>query len=105
MEPNSEDNYVVIKKNDKEVTSDEVSLSLILEDIFEKYKALSANINLTDRYNYLKIVLSQTPLRFRFTTSGSVTMRNESLDYLIRLLEGTEKPILKSNSYNLLSKE
>ena len=32
-------------------------------------------------------------------------MRNESLDYLIRLLKGTEKPILISNRHKLLSNE
>ena len=30
-------------------------------------------------------------------------MRNESLDHLIRLLEGTEKPILTPNSHKPLS--
>ena len=32
-------------------------------------------------------------------------MRNESLDYPIRLLEGTEKPILTPNSHKPLSNE
>ena len=32
-------------------------------------------------------------------------MRNESLDHLIRLLEGTEKPILTSYSHKPLSNE
>ena len=32
-------------------------------------------------------------------------MRNEWLDYLIRLLEGTEKPILIPNSHKLLFNE
>ena len=35
---------------------------------------------------------------------GSVAMRNKLLYYLIKLLKGTEKPILTVNSYEILSK-
>ena len=93
MELTSEDDYEVINKEDKEMSSDEEPLSPILEVLFEKYKALSTNVNLTDGYNNLRIVPSQTSLPFCFTTSSPISMRNELLDYLIRLLERTEKPI------------
>ena len=85
------------------MSSDEEPLSRIPEELFEKYKTPSTNVNLTDRYNNLQIVPSQTSLLFRFTTSSSVTMRTESLDHLIRLLEGTEKLILTPNSHKPLS--
>ena len=71
-----EDNYKVIKKEDKEVSSDEEPLSPTPEELFEKYKAPSTNVNLTDGYHNLGIVPSQTPLPFCFTTSSPVTMRN-----------------------------
>ena len=105
MELNSEDDYEVIKKEGKEVSPDEEPLSPILEELFGKYKAPSTNVNLTGGYNNLRIVPSQTPLQFRVTTSSPVTMRNESLDHLIRLLEWTEKPILTPNSHKQLSNE
>ena len=85
------------------MSSDEEPLSRIPEELFEKYKTPSTNVNLTDRYNNLQIVPSQTSLLFRFTTSSPVTMRNELLDHLISLLEGTEIPIPIPNSHKLLS--
>ena len=103
MELNTEDDYEVIKKEDKDVSSDEEPLSPIPEELFVKYKAPSNNVNLTDWYRNLRIVPSQTPLPFSFTTSSPVTMRNESLDHHLRLLEEAEKPILASNSYKPLS--
>ena len=105
MEVTSEDDNKVIKKEDKDVSSDEDLLCLILEKLFERYKALSTNVNLTNGYNQLPIGPSHTPLPFRFTTSSPVTMRNESLDYLIELLEGTENPIGIQNSHKPLSNE
>ena len=105
MEVISEDDYEIIKKEDKKVSSDEEPLSPILEELFKKYKAPSTNVHLTDRYYDLQIVLSQTPLQFCFTASSPVTIRNESLDYLIRLLEGTEKPILTPNNHKPLFNE
>ena len=105
MEVTSEDDYQVIKKEDKKMSSDEEPLSPIPEKLFEKYKAPSTNVNLTDGNNNLHIVLSQTPLPFRFTTSSPVRMKNVSLDHLIRLLEGNEKPILTLNSHKRLSNE
>ena len=77
----------------------EEPLSLMPEELFAKVKALSTNGNLTDEYNNLRIVPSLTTLPFRFTTSSHVIMRNESLDHHIRLLEGTEKPMLTPNSH------
>ena len=99
MEVKSEDNYEVIKKENKEVSSDEEPLSPSAGEIFEKYKAPSTNVNLTDGYNNLQIVPSQNPLLFHFTTSSSVTMRNKSLDHLVKLLERTKKTILTPNSH------
>ena len=87
------------------MSSDKEPLSPIPEELFEKYKATSTHIKLTDGYNKLRIVPSQTPLLFRFTTSSPSTMRNESLDHLIRQLEGTEKPILTQNSHKPLYNE
>ena len=78
--------YKVIKKQDKEVSLEEEPLSPIADELLENCKAPSSNVNLTDRYNNLEILPSQTPLAFCFTTSSPVTMRNESLDYHIRLL-------------------
>ena len=105
MEVPSKDDYQVIKKEDKEVSSDEEPLSPVQEKVFKKYEAPSTNVNLTDRYNNLRIVRSQTPLRFRFTTSNPVMLRNEGLDHLIRLLEGTKKPILTTNTHKPLSNQ
>ena len=105
MQLTSEDDYEVIKTEDKEVSSDEEPLSPIPEELFVKYQAPSTNINLTDGYNNLRIVPSQTQLPFRFTTSSPVPMRNESLDYVIRLWEGTEKPVLTLHSHKPLSNE
>ena len=51
MELTSEDDYEVIKKKDKEVSSDEEPLSPMPEKLFKKYKAPSTNVNLTNRYN------------------------------------------------------
>ena len=85
MERNSKDNYEVIKKEDKQMSLDEEALSPVAKELFEKYKAPSTNVNVTDAYNNLRIVPSQIPLPFHFTTSSPVTMRNESLDHLIRL--------------------
>ena len=105
MQLTSEDDYEIIKKEDKELSSDQEPLSPILEELFEKYKAPSTNVNLTDAYNNLRIVPSQNLLPFRFTTSSPVTMRHESLDHLIRRLEQTEKPILTPNSHKPYSNE
>ena len=93
------------KREYKEVFGDEGPLSPIAEEIFVKYQVHSTNGNLTDGYNNLQIVPSQISLPFCFTTSSPVTMRNKSQDYLIRLLEGTEQPILLLNSDKLLSNE
>ena len=103
MEVASEDDYEVIKEENNEVSSDEEPLSPIPEQLFENYKTPSTNVNLTDWYNKVQIVPSQTLLPFCFTTSSPVTMRTESLDHLIRLLERTEKPILIPNSHKLLA--
>ena len=73
----SEDNYKVIKKEDKKVSSDEEPLASIVEELFGKYKAPSTNIYVTGRYNNLWIVPSGYILLFRFTTSGPVTIRNK----------------------------
>ena len=97
------DHYEIIKKKDKKLSTDEEPLSTILEELFEKYKAPSTNVNLTDGNNTLRIVPFLTPLLFRFTRSSLVTMRNGSLDNLIRLLEETEKPILTLNSHKPFS--
>ena len=51
-----------MENEDKEVSSDKELLSAILEELFEKYKARSTDINLTDVYNNLQIIPSQTPL-------------------------------------------
>ena len=87
------------------MSSDEEPLSPILEELFEKYKAPSTNVNFTNTYYKLRVVQSQVPFPFHFTTSSPVTIRNESLQYLIRILEESEKPILTSNSRKLLSNE
>ena len=58
MEVNSEYDYKVIKKEDKEVSSDEEPLSPIREKIFKKYKASSTDVNLTDWYKNLRIISS-----------------------------------------------
>ena len=87
------------------MSSDEEPLSPMLEELFENYKPSSINVNMTDGYNNLWIVLSQKTLPFHFSTSSSIMMSNESLDYLNRLLEGTEKPILTLNSQKPLSNE
>ena len=105
VELTSKDNYEVIKKENKEVSTNKEPQSTILEKPFQKYKASSTNSNLTDGYYSLWIVLYQTTLVFCFTTSSTVTIRYELLDYLIRQLEGTEKPILTANSYKPLSKK
>ena len=81
------------------MSSDREPLSSILEELFEKYKALAATVNLVNRYNKLWIVLSKYTLAFCFTTSSPVTMRYESLDSVINLLGRTEKIILTSNSH------
>ena len=57
--------------------SDEELFSPIREELFEKYKAPSTNVNLTDMYNNLLIAQSQTQLPFCFTTSSPATIRNE----------------------------
>ena len=49
MEQNREDDYQVIKKADKEVSSNEECLSPIPEEIFDKYKVPSTKVNQTDR--------------------------------------------------------
>ena len=74
MELNRKDDYHIIKKEDKEGSSDAEPSSPILEKLFEDYKALSANVNLTGRYNNLWIVPCQNTLPLRFTTSSPVTM-------------------------------
>ena len=102
MELNNEDNYKVIKKEDTEVSLKEKHLSPIPKELFKKYKALSTNVSITYGSNNLWKVPSQTPLYFRFTTSSPISMRNELLAYLSRLLEGTEKPILTPHSHKLL---
>ena len=104
-ELNSEDDYKVIKKEDKEVSSHEKPLSPIPEERFKKYKAPSTHVNPTDAYNNLRNVPSQTFLPFRFSTRSPITMRNELLDHIFSLLEGTEKPILIANSDKPLSNE
>ena len=58
MEVTSEDYYEVIKKEDKEVSSNEQHLSPMPRELLEKYKALSTNVNLTNGYNNLWIVRS-----------------------------------------------
>ena len=58
MEVTCEDDNKIIKKKDKEVSSDKEPLSPIPEELFEKYKAPSTNVNLTDGYNNLRIVPS-----------------------------------------------
>ena len=85
MQLTTEVDYKVIKKEDKEVSSDDKPMSLIPEELFERYKVPSININLTDMYNNVQIVPAQTPFQFHCTTSSSVTMRNGSLDHFIRL--------------------
>ena len=50
MELINKNEYKVIKKEDKEVSSEEEPLSPILEELFKKYKAPSNNVNVTDRY-------------------------------------------------------
>ena len=87
------------------MSSDKEPLPSIPEELFEKYKASSTNVNLTDRYKSQWIVPSQNPLLFCFTTSSPVTVRNESSDHLLRILEGTEKPIVTRNSHKPLSNE
>ena len=99
MEFTSEDDYKVIKKENKKMSSDEQSLSSMPEELFENYKAPSANVNLTDRYNNLWIELFQIPLPFRFTARNAVTIRNVLLDLLMRLLQGIEKPIVTPDSH------
>ena len=105
MELNSEYDYEVIKTCDKEVSSVEAPLSLISGQLFVKFTALCTNVSMIDRYYNLQLVLSQTLLLFRFTTSSTVTIRNEFLDFLIRLWEGTEKPMVILNSHKPLSNE
>ena len=105
MELNNKDDYKVIKKKDKEVSLDKELLSSILNKLFEKHKAPSTNVNLADGYNNLQIVPSKHALPFRFTASSSVTMRNKLLNSFIRLLEGTETPVLTPNRHKLLSNE
>ena len=58
MELTSEDDYNSIKKEDNEMSSDKGPLSAIRKDLFKNYKAPSTNVNLTDWYNNLQIVLS-----------------------------------------------
>ena len=72
IELTSEDNWEVIKKKDKKKSSNEDPLSSIPEELFEKYKVPSTNINLTDRDNNLQVVLSKTTLLFHFNTSVMV---------------------------------
>ena len=75
-----ENDYEVINKESKEVSSDEEPLSSILEKLFEKYKDNSTNINPRGGYHTLQVVPSQTLLPFHFTTSSPLTMRNKLLD-------------------------
>ena len=58
IEITSADEYEGIWKKDKEVSSDEEPLSSIAEGRFDKYKALSINNNLTNRYNNLQVIQS-----------------------------------------------
>ena len=58
MELTSKDDCQVINKEDKEVSTDEEPLFPVQEELFEKYKAPSTNVNLTDGYNNLQIVPS-----------------------------------------------
>lgn len=81
----------------------EEPLSPIPEEFFEKYKAPTTSVNFTKSYNTAQILQYQTLLPFRFTTGSPVTMRNEFLDYLIRIFLGTQKTILRLNGYELLS--
>ena len=53
MEITKEDNCEVIKMQNKEVSLGEVPLSPIPRKLFEKYKALSTNVNLMDGYHNL----------------------------------------------------
>ena len=85
------------------MSSNEVPLSFILGELFNKYKASYTNVNVTDVYINLRIVLSQTSLTFCFSTSNRVLMRNESINDLISLLDGIEEPILGQHSYKPLS--
>ena len=87
------------------MASEEETLSTIPKELFEQYKAPSINVNLTDGNNNLRIVPSQIILLFCFTTRRPVVIRNGSLYHLIRLLEGTEKPILTVNCHRLFSNE
>ena len=103
MELTSEADYELIRKEVKELSAKEEPLSSILEELLEKYKASSTNINIIDAYYILQVVLSQTRLPFCHTMSSPVAMGNDILDDLIKILEGTEKPILIPNSQNLLS--
>ena len=100
-----ENHSEIIKKNHKGVSSDDEPLTPITEERFDMYKGLSTNINLTDVYNNVRIVLSQNPLAFHFPASSLITMRNKLWDHLIRHLEGTEKAILTLNGHKPLSNE
>ena len=105
MEVTSKNDYKVIKKQCKKGSSNEYHLSPVPKELFVNYQVPSANINLTNVYNKLRIVLYQNPLPIGFTTSSPVTMGNESIYHLMALLEGTKKPILTGNSRKPLYNE
>ena len=99
----SEDDYKVIETEKQQVFLNTAQLSLILEQLFEKYKASSANVNMTDGCTTLSVVSSQAQFTFCYTTSSPIVMRNEWWDSFIRLLKWTHKRILTWNSHKLLS--
>ena len=59
MELSGEDDYEVIKKEEKEVCADEEPLSAILEELFRKHQASSTNVNLMDGYHNRQVVPSK----------------------------------------------
>ena len=81
------------------------TLSSMLEELCKTYKVPYINVNLIDVWNNLYIILSKTTLLFWFPTSSRMTMSNELLDYFIRRLELTKKPILTLSNRKLLSNE
>ena len=85
------------------MSSDKEPLSLIQEELFEKYKAYSTKVNLLDQYHNVQVVQSQCLLRFHFSTRSPVTKRNKCLDNLIRLLEELAQSILTPNRHKPLS--
>ena len=93
MELNSEDDYQVIKKQSKQLSSGEEPLSPTTEKPFKTCQVPCTCVNLPDRCNRLQIVPCEPTLPFCFIASSPANMRKESLDYLIRQLEETEKPI------------